>query len=119
MQLSLSPIERGLLVGAVTELEKLQRTPMASGYGYGELNRVLKDASAGVVRCNAAAWLGDVSDSARQRMAVSRAYMSFERRGLVQRVACGVTGSQTTHLQLTEAGITLARQLRDQWPSDG
>ncbi len=64
----------------------------------------------GTVACDPARWLGRTI-TASGSVAVSRAYKSLARDGLIERRALGFGEGRTTHLRLTEAGEAMARQL--------
>jgi hypothetical protein len=119
MQHALSSIERAILVGVTADLDRLQQTPLPGVFGDPELKLAIEDAADGLVRCDAARWLGITAGGAAARMRISRAYARLQRRGLVQRVACGFSGAVTSHLRLTKAGIALAKLLCDQGQVDG
>jgi hypothetical protein len=105
----LTRLEADLLVGAVTALLAAQSKPVPDGYGYAAEKRISWDAAEGLVRCTPGSWAAvDTSDPA-ERMRISRAYASLERRGLVERVS--QTGRQITHLAPTAAGMAMAATL--------
>jgi len=110
MKHSLPPIEKSILLGAAADLAQLRKTPRPTGYGELALKAACYLASRRIVKTDPADWLGgEVSPST--RMAVSRAYQRLESRKLVERVAMGA-GAATTHLELTPAGVKLAKELR-------
>jgi hypothetical protein len=110
---NLTALESAILIGAVRDLQGQQQLAYPGGYGSVPMKRRYLDAQDGVVRCDPSSWLEYSPATAAERMAVSRAYVTLEKRGLVVRVAGGYSATRVTHLRPTDAGRELAAQLRE------
>ena len=69
-----------------------------------------QDCRNGLIQVNPSNWLG-VKMTAADYVSTSRNYAQLERRGLIRRWAEGAYGSQTTHIELTDAGRAVAEKL--------
>lgn len=102
MKHELSTIEADILTGCVSELDRVLALGVPQGYGYSAAKQAWRDALQGLVRCAPGRWTEADTSNPSERVKISRAYRSLEKRGLVECVA--QTGTVVTHLRPTEAG---------------
>src|SRR5262245_60806431 len=108
----LNRLERLILIGAVADLRQLKRTRSPT-WGNSALRRAIQDArEENLVKCDPARWLDERLETAAQRMAVSRAYVSLELRGLIDRVALGCAEKRCSHVRPTSVGVKLAKEFK-------
>lgn len=126
--MNLTPKERAILAGVLRDREHLAGLDWhAEGIGRAQLGayRVrIADAREGYVPMNLAGWIGH-SPTPSEAVIYHRAYKRLDRRGLIRRVSMYDDGRRTSHLQLTDLGEAIARNLCVQrsgnqanpWPS--
>jgi hypothetical protein len=116
MQHRLNQLEKLILAGAVSDLKTLKAGKPIAGSnrtaGYYRLSQAVADArEQSLVRLDISRWLRHTPETAAERMAISRAYGSLEKKGFVERSAVSMAAERTTHLVVTAAGRKLAAEL--------
>lgn len=112
--MKLTPKERIVLAGVLRDREHFAGLPWDPGgiarRRLGTYRMPIADAREGYVPMNLAGWIGH-TPSPSEAVMYHRAYKRLEARGLLHRVSLYGDGRRTTHLQLTDLGESVARNL--------
>ena len=112
--MKLTPKERTILAAVLRDREHLAGldwNPAGITREHLGTHRLrVRDAREGYVPMNLAGWIGHTPTPSEAVM-YHRAYKRLEARGLLRRVSLYGDGRRTTHLQLTDLGESVARNL--------
>jgi hypothetical protein len=115
--MKLTPKERAILAGVLRDREYLAGLDWTPGGvtrpQLGAYRIRIADAREGYVPMNLAGWIsgGGRSPTPSEAVMYHRAYKRLAERGLLRRVSLYGDGSRTSHLQLTDRGEAVARNL--------
>jgi hypothetical protein len=112
--MQLTPKERAILAGVLRDREYLAGLEWNPGGiarpQLGAYRVRIADAREGYVPMNLAGWIGH-SPTPSEAVMYHRTYKRLAERGLLRRVSLYGDGSRTSHLQLTDRGEAVARNL--------
>lgn len=112
--MQLTPKERAILAGVLRDREYLAGLDWNPGGvarpQLGAYRIRIADAREGYVPMNLAGWIGH-NPTPSESVMYHRVYKRLAERGLLRRVSLYGDGSRTSHLQLTDRGEAVARNL--------